>query len=58
MPDLSIKLHLHDTRGAAIANAIAALQLGGAEFDSSVGGLGGCPSPTPRVRPATSQRRT
>jgi hydroxymethylglutaryl-CoA lyase len=42
-PDLGIKLHLHDTRGAAVANAVAALELGVAEFDGSIGGLGGCP---------------
>ncbi|MER9596878.1 hydroxymethylglutaryl-CoA lyase [Mesorhizobium sp. M0244] len=42
-PDIAIKLHLHDTRGAAMANAVAAMELGVAEFDSSVGGLGGCP---------------
>jgi hydroxymethylglutaryl-CoA lyase len=42
-PDLQIRLHLHDTRGTALANAAAALQLGVDEFDSSIGGLGGCP---------------
>lgn len=42
-PDLRIKLHLHDTRGCALANAVAAMELGVREFDSSVGGLGGCP---------------
>ena len=42
-PDLSIILHLHDTRGLGIANAHAALRLGVARFDSTVGGLGGCP---------------
>jgi len=42
-PDLAIKLHLHDTRGIAMANAMAAMELGVAEFDSSIGGLGGCP---------------
>ena len=42
-PDLRIKLHLHDTRGQAIANAVAAMEMGVAYFDSSVGGLGGCP---------------
>ena len=42
-PDLGIKLHLHDTRGTAMANAVAALELGVREFDSSIGGLGGCP---------------
>ena len=42
-PDLVLKLHLHDTRGCAVANAVAGMELGVAEFDSSVGGLGGCP---------------
>jgi len=39
----NVKLHLHDTRGTAIASAAAALELGVHEFDSSIGGLGGCP---------------
>jgi hydroxymethylglutaryl-CoA lyase len=42
-PDLIIRLHLHDTRGTAMANALAALQMGVREFDGSIGGLGGCP---------------
>jgi hydroxymethylglutaryl-CoA lyase len=42
-PKMDIKLHLHDTRGAAIANAVAAIELGVAEFDAAIGGLGGCP---------------
>lgn len=42
-PDVHIKLHLHDTRGAAIANAVAAMRLGVTEFDGAIGGLGGCP---------------
>jgi hydroxymethylglutaryl-CoA lyase len=42
-PHASISLHLHDTRATAMANALAALELGVADFDSSVGGLGGCP---------------
>jgi hydroxymethylglutaryl-CoA lyase len=36
-------LHFHDTRNTAVANITAALQLGVHEFDSSSGGLGGCP---------------
>lgn len=36
-------LHFHDTRGTALANAWAGLELGVTTFDSSVGGLGGCP---------------
>ncbi|MEJ1161325.1 hydroxymethylglutaryl-CoA lyase [Prosthecomicrobium sp. N25] len=42
-PDLGVRLHLHDTRGMAIANAYAALRIGVREFDAAVGGLGGCP---------------
>lgn len=42
-PEVEIKLHLHDTRGAAVANAVAAMEMGVSEFDASVGGLGGCP---------------
>lgn len=42
-PDVPLNLHFHDTRGAALANVLAALQLGVDDFDSSVGGLGGCP---------------
>lgn len=36
-------LHLHDTRGMALANAAAGLDVGIRRFDASVGGLGGCP---------------
>jgi hydroxymethylglutaryl-CoA lyase len=39
----SIAMHFHDTRGTALANVYAALQLGVAKFDASSGGLGGCP---------------
>jgi hydroxymethylglutaryl-CoA lyase len=42
-PDLGIKLHLHDTRGLALANALAGMEMGVSTFDSSFGGLGGCP---------------
>jgi len=42
-PDIPLLLHFHDTRGTALANVLAALQLGITEFDASVGGLGGCP---------------
>ena len=38
-----IALHFHDTRGTALANVLGALDLGVATFDSSAGGLGGCP---------------
>jgi len=42
-PELDVALHLHDTRGMAIANAYAGLEMGVTRFDSSVAGLGGCP---------------
>ena len=42
-PDVPLRLHLHDTRGLAVANALVALRMGVAGFDSTVGGLGGCP---------------
>ncbi len=38
-----LAVHFHDTRGTALANALAALQCGITTFDASVGGLGGCP---------------
>jgi hydroxymethylglutaryl-CoA lyase len=42
-PELAVNLHFHNTRGTGLANVLAALQLGVADFDASVGGLGGCP---------------
>jgi hydroxymethylglutaryl-CoA lyase len=39
----SLGVHLHDTRGLGIANALAALDAGVRRFDASLGGLGGCP---------------
>ncbi|WP_148629665.1 hydroxymethylglutaryl-CoA lyase [Bacillus sp. E214] len=38
-----IALHFHDTRGMALANILVALKKGYTIFDSSLGGLGGCP---------------
>ena len=38
-----ITLHFHDTRGMALANILTALERGFTSFDSSAGGLGGCP---------------
>jgi hydroxymethylglutaryl-CoA lyase len=43
LPDVRLGLHLHNTRGMALANVLAALQAGVTEFDSAIGGLGGCP---------------
>jgi hydroxymethylglutaryl-CoA lyase len=42
-PDKTIALHLHDTRGMGIANAMAGLEMGVTHYDAAVGGLGGCP---------------
>jgi hydroxymethylglutaryl-CoA lyase len=41
-PDV-LALHLHDTRGTALANVLAALDAGIETFDAAAGGLGGCP---------------
>jgi hydroxymethylglutaryl-CoA lyase len=41
-----VGLHLHETRGAALLNAYAALEAGVTRFDTSVGGLGGSPFAT------------
>ncbi|MFZ9889119.1 MAG: hydroxymethylglutaryl-CoA lyase [Myxococcota bacterium] len=38
-----VALHLHDTRGTALANVVAGLECGVRAFDSAAGGLGGCP---------------
>ncbi len=43
LPLNQIALHFHDTRGTALANVLVALDLGITTFDSSAGGLGGCP---------------
>ena len=42
-PTLEFALHLHDTRGLGLANALVGLQMGIRRFDASIGGLGGCP---------------
>jgi hydroxymethylglutaryl-CoA lyase len=38
-----LALHLHDTRGLGLANALMGLHAGMRTFDSSIGGMGGCP---------------
>jgi hydroxymethylglutaryl-CoA lyase len=43
LPASFLALHLHDTHGTALANVLAALELGVATFDASIGGMGGCP---------------
>ncbi|SCL15920.1 hydroxymethylglutaryl-CoA lyase [Micromonospora inyonensis] len=40
---IPVLLHFHNTRGTALANMLTALELGVTEFDTSIGGLGGCP---------------
>jgi hydroxymethylglutaryl-CoA lyase len=42
-PQLQWTLHFHNTRGMGLANALAAVNSGIVRFDSSLGGLGGCP---------------
>jgi len=42
-PHFTFTIHLHNTRGMAFANALAALEEGVKDFDSSTGGIGGCP---------------
>lgn len=43
IPAAKLALHLHDTRGTALANALVGLELGIRDFDASVAGIGGCP---------------
>ena len=43
IPARKLAMHFHDTRGTALANTLAALEMGIATFDASSGGLGGCP---------------
>lgn len=43
IPPERIAMHLHDTRGTALANIVIGLELGVRDFDGSVGGVGGCP---------------
>ncbi len=41
--DKAVCLHLHDTEGKGLANALAAIQVGITHFDTAFGGTGGCP---------------
>ena len=43
VPASRLAMHFHDTRGTALANTLAALEMSIATFDASAGGLGGCP---------------
>ncbi len=45
LPEVERTAHFHDTRGQALANVLAALEVGVDSFESSFGGLGGCPVP-------------
>ncbi len=42
-PGTEIVLHLHDNRGTAMANLLAAVIAGATTFDTALGGIGGCP---------------
>ena len=42
-PETVFSLHFHDTRGLGLANVLAGLEEGVTHFDSSIGGMGGCP---------------
>jgi hydroxymethylglutaryl-CoA lyase len=43
LPDLTLNMHFHDTRGTGLANVLTAMQLGVDYFDASIGGMGGSP---------------
>ncbi len=57
-PDLDFALHLHDTRGMAIANAFAGLEMGVTRFDSSVAASAAARSPATPAPPAMSAPKT
>lgn len=42
-PEVAIALHFHNTRGVGLANVMLGLAMGVREYESSIGGLGGCP---------------
>ncbi len=43
LPASMLALHMHDTHGTALANCLAAMEVGISTFDASIGGMGGCP---------------
>lgn len=43
LPELTMNMHFHDTRGTGLANVLTALELGIDYFDASIGGMGGSP---------------
>jgi hydroxymethylglutaryl-CoA lyase len=54
VPAVRINCHFHDSRGAALANVLAAMEVGVEEFDSAIGGMGGSPfAPGPNGNLAT-----
>ncbi len=57
-PDLTLSLHLHDTRGLGIANAYAGLEMGVAIFDRRWRGSAAARSPRTRAQRGTSAPRT
>jgi hydroxymethylglutaryl-CoA lyase len=43
LPAAALAMHMHDTRGSALANVLMGLSMGIRTFDAAVGGMGGCP---------------
>ena len=43
LPPAKLAMHMHDTRGQALANVLVGLEMGIRTFDAAIGGLGGCP---------------
>jgi hydroxymethylglutaryl-CoA lyase len=43
LPAEQVAMHMHDTRGQALANVLVGLEMGITTFDAAIGGLGGCP---------------
>ena len=43
LPELTLNMHFHDTRGTGLANVLAALEMGVDYYDASIGGMGGSP---------------
>ncbi len=43
IPEPSVAVHFHDTRGTALANILVSVEMGVSTVDSALGGLGGCP---------------
>ena len=53
-----LAMHMHDTRGTALANVLTGLEMGIRDFDASVGGMGGCPyAPGAAVHPGDRRSR-